>query len=40
MSYADVEYQGIEHRDAELANGIWYFEGSIGEVYAFEDQSS
>ena len=39
MGYADVEYLGIEHLDAEFINGAWYYERKLGEVYSFPNQS-
>jgi hypothetical protein len=39
VRYADVDYLGIEHCDAEYLNGVWYYERRIGEVYAFPQQS-
>jgi hypothetical protein len=33
--YADVEYFGKIYLDAELMDGVWFFENMFGGVYPF-----
>ena len=36
--YADVEYFGEIYLDAELMDGVWFFEDMFGGVYPFVAQ--
>jgi hypothetical protein len=36
--YADVEYFGEIYLDAELVDGVWFFEDMYGGVYSFVGQ--